>query len=440
MAKHFFSLADSDFKEAILQSLDQRSSIVIIISAVLYVNVVSVLAVALAANSLPVNSTAIYLAVAFSFIVSSAFIETFFPSHVFSRLIASFFESMAIISSLMVNAYSIKQVSPAILVVSICMVTFMSLPISVRSFRYLVFSKGSIVLACIVYIFLYNQHTIKFVYIIFPLIIVFFLMVVIIYWLYIRQVVLLNQQFEANELKNLLNIKNKSLKEARDKLKREHDIRDKMIRHIGHDLRQPINTLSYSLFNMGKTSLNDSQIEHLDIAKISVDTANYMIEDILQISTYQKDDVKAVNEPFAVDELLKILQREYQSIAHVKGISLSVNPCSLVIEADIRLVSRILRNFLSNAIRHSQSDKIVVGARRRRQSVDILVMDQGVGVPSNLQMHLFNEFFSQTVAHNEGSFGLGLSIAQNLANACNAHIALDTKEGRGTTCILSLPI
>ena len=167
MAKHFFSLADSNFKEAILQSLDQRSSVVIIISAVLYVNVVSVLAVALAANGLPVNSTAIYLAVAFSFIVSSAFIEAFFPSHVFSMLIVSFFESMAIISSLMVNAYSIKQVSPTILVVSICMVTFMSLPISVRSFRYLVFSKGSIVLACIVYIFLYNQHTIKFVYIIF---------------------------------------------------------------------------------------------------------------------------------------------------------------------------------------------------------------------------------------------------------------------------------
>jgi len=438
MAKTFFSLGDSEFKDAILQRIDRRSSVEIIISAVLYLNIITVLAIALAANGLTIRSTFFYLITAYCLIFFSITTEFFIKQRFLSATITSFLEASAIFSAIIINVFSIKQASPSILVISICMATVLTLPISTRSFGLLIFSKGSIILACIIYTLLYDNHPSKIVYIVFPLIILFFIIITITYWLYIRQIILLHQQFEAKHLKELLHERNLSLKEARDKLKHEHEIRDKMIRHIGHDLRQPINTLSYSIFNMKKGSLSDIQFEHMDIANRSIDTANYLIEDILQISTYQKNDIKADKENFSINELFSLLQREYQSIVQMHNITLSIVPCTLTVQSDIRLISRIMRNFLSNAIRHSQTKKIIIGVRRGNKIIRIQVIDQGIGFHSTTNS--YNGLLHDSHIKDDNNFGLGLSIAKNLAKICNATIDINTKKNKGTTCTLNIPL
>ena len=440
MAKVFFSLADSEYKDIIAKKTNRRSTAEVIISAVLYFNIVTILGVSLAADGMSVNSVTLYLIVAYILILCSSASEIYSSGNVFGLVLTSLFEASAIVSAIIININDASQASPVFVVTSICAVTFLTLPISIRAFNLLIFNKGCIVIACIVYAFIYGDKTTKVVYIIFPLIIAFFIIIAINYWFYIRQVILLHQQTEATHLKNLIDEKNTSLEEARDKLKREHGIRDKMIRHISHDLRQPINTLNYSLFNLDKTTLNQSQSQKIDIAQKSIDTANYLIEDILQISTYQKHDIDVNLEFFRIQNLFDTLHREYQNIAELHEIKLVILPCSVVVHSDLRLISRIMRNFLSNAFRHSQTKIILIGARRRKGFVDIQVIDQGVGISVDQQAHLFEEFTSTENSKASDSFGLGLSIASNLAKACEAVVKIHANEGKGTTCTLRLRI
>jgi signal transduction histidine kinase len=439
MARPFFSLSDSEFKDDIRKRLNQRSTVEIVISAVLHLNVITVLAIALAANGLTLHATTLYVAVAFSFVGMSAINEIIFKKVFFSSFVSGFFEFISICCVILVNVHFNNQVAPIVVVISICMVTFLTLPIAIRSFGASLSSRLCIIASCVSYIVLYDSSDEKIVYSVFPLVVLFFTVAAISYWLYIRQVILVHKQIESEHLKSVVDQKNTFLIEARNKLKNEHEIRDKLIRHIGHDLRQPINTLSYSLFNMEKVSSVEAQYEQMSIAKKSIDAANYLIEDILQISSYQKKHIHTNAELFLVGELFDLLRREYTSIADIHGIHLAVKPCSLRVKSDVRLVGRILRNFLSNAVRHSQASRIVLGARRRRDYVEIQVLDGGEGIPADLQGYLFEEFLTQYKKTQSDSLGLGLSIAKNLADACGARVDISTKEGEGTCCSLLLP-
>lgn len=439
MSKAIFEISDSDFKDEIIQRINQRTTGEITISAILHFNIVTILSVALAADGLSVFSSWRYLTCAYLMVLTSTLIEIYCKEKKFSSLVAALIEAMAIVFALLVNATSSSPATSFVAIISVCVVTFLTLPISIRSFSILLVSKGTIFTACIIYTLLSNDGLNEDFYMVFPLVITFFLVVVIAYWLYIRHVVLLHQQIETNYFKNIIDKQNSSLKEARNSLKHEHELRDKMIRHIGHDLRQPINTVNYSLFNIDKSSLSQAQEIQVDIAQKSIDTANYLIEDILQISSYRKHDIEASIETFLIQDLFDLLAREYNTITQEKNIQLSIIPCSLRADSDIRLISRIMRNFLSNAIRHSRTKRITIGVRRKTNNINLHVIDNGLGIPYEKQQYLFTEVVSEEPSKDNVNFGLGLSIAKNLALTCGAQASIISEVGKGTNCCLSLP-
>lgn len=108
---------------------------------------------------------------------------------------------------------------------------------------------------------------------------------------------MLNQSIQAEQLAN-------------QELQRVHELREKIIRHIGHDLRQPINALSYSLFNIDERNFSATQKDKMSIVNQSVDTANYLIDEILQISTYRKTELTVNREVFVIGVLLLAVKRE----------------------------------------------------------------------------------------------------------------------------------
>jgi len=439
MPKTLYYIKDSRFKAEIIQRINQRSTGELTISSILHFNIVTILTIALAADGLSVFSSSLYLFFAYFLLTASTLIEVYLKPLNYSSTLAALIEALAIASALFINESSEKSASNIIAIISVCVVTFLTLPISIRSFGIFLLSKGVIISACLIYTVLLVDDLNRIIYLGFPLIITFFLIVVIAYWLYIRHVALLHQQFETNHFKNTIDEQNRSLKEARNRLEHEHGLRDKLIRHIGHDLRQPINTVNYSLFNIDKSTLHQDHKIQIDIAQKSIDTANYLIEDILQISSYRKHDIEANIESFVVQDLLDLLAREYSSIAQLNNIELSIIPCSLRIHSDIRLVSRIMRNFLSNAIRHSHAQKITIGVRRKTHGIHLQLIDNGVGIAADKQPFLFTEMPLEQASQDNINFGLGLSIANNLALACGAQASITTMEGRGTNCCLKLP-
>jgi signal transduction histidine kinase len=85
---------------------------------------------------------------------------------------------------------------------------------------------------------------------------------------------------------------------------------------------------------------------------------------------------------FRIGDLMRSLEIEFTPIARAKGIDLTFVSCSLPVESDRLMLRRLLQNLISNAIKYTLHGRVLVGCRRRGQSLQITIHDTGVGVPA----------------------------------------------------------
>ena len=106
-------------------------------------------------------------------------------------------------------------------------------------------------------------------------------------------------------------------------------------------------------------------------------------------------------------------------------------PCSLPVESDRSLLRRLLQNFISNAIKYTPQGRVLVGCRRRGESLQIGVYDTGVGIPLLKRGEIFKEFHRlEQGARIARGLGLGLSIVERLARVLKHGIAIDSNRRR----------
>ena len=116
-------------------------------------------------------------------------------------------------------------------------------------------------------------------------------------------------------------------------------------------------------------------------------------------------------------------------------------PCSLPVESDRLLLRRLLQNLISNAIKYTPHGRVLVGCRRRGQSLQIGVYDTGVGIPVLKRGEIFKEFHRlEQGARIARGLGLGLSIVERLARVLNHGIALDANASGGSVFSVTVPI
>src|SRR6202021_1349300 len=112
-------------------------------------------------------------------------------------------------------------------------------------------------------------------------------------------------------------------------------------------------------------------------------------------------------------------------IARAKGLNLNFVPCSLPVRSDRLLLRRLLQNLISNAIKYTPRGRVLVGGRRRGQSLQIGIYDTGVGIPVQKRGEIFKEFHRlEQGARIARGLGLGLSIVERLAPGLGHGIAL----------------
>ncbi|MDO6805213.1 ATP-binding protein, partial [Wenyingzhuangia sp. 1_MG-2023] len=113
----------------------------------------------------------------------------------------------------------------------------------------------------------------------------------------------------------------------------------------------------------------------------------------------------------AVNDLLKTLYSEFQTQAHQANLELHMVPSSLRIRSDPRLLMRILRNFVSNAIRYTPTGRVLIGCRRRGDQLQLMICDSGPGIAEHQRTEIFREFRQLDNANQGRSKGVGLGLA-----------------------------
>lgn len=208
-----------------------------------------------------------------------------------------------------------------------------------------------------------------------------------------------------------------------------------------HDILQPLNAARLyvtSLVERQKPNEDSRLVENIDD---SLEAIEEILGALLDISRLDAGAMAPSISSFKMADLMRSLEIEFAPAARAKGLELSFVPCSLPAESDRLLLRRLLQNFISNAIKYTPRGRVLVGCRRRGQSMQIGVYDTGVGIPLLKRGEIFKEFHRlEQGARIARGLGLGLSIVERIARVLNHGIALDSIAGGGSVFSVTVPV
>ncbi len=232
--------------------------------------------------------------------------------------------------------------------------------------------------------------------------------------------------------------------------KAEHEIRQlhvsktRFMQTTSHDLLQPISAARLfvsSLRQHGDSQSPDDVKRQLAHADQSLDMAEHLIGSLREISRLESGKIIPKPTAFSVASLLEELAAEFAVLAQEKNIAFCWVNSSVLVESDRYLLRRILQNFLSNALHYTRRGKVLLGCRRVQKGVCIQIWDTGPGISETDKDLIFNEFerLNPGAKSSDKGMGLGLTIAQGMAQLLDHKITVQSQPGLGSMFSVCVP-
>lgn len=139
--------------------------------------------------------------------------------------------------------------------------------------------------------------------------------------------------------------------------------KSRMMAQASHDLRQPIHAISLYTACLRDAGLQPKELRVVDSIDRSLGQVQRLFKSLLDVSTLDSGRVTPKREPVTLSELVDDLLRQNTEQAQRAGIELRGIPCSLVVDVDRTLLTTMLQNIISNAIKYAPGAPIVVGCR-----------------------------------------------------------------------------
>lgn len=241
------------------------------------------------------------------------------------------------------------------------------------------------------------------------------------------------------ELEERVDERTKQLLKAKLAEEEAHKSKSRFFAAVSHDLMQPFNAASLFCEMLQSRLSQDQQPLATNIQR-SLEHAEELLTMLLDMTKLDSGNLQPDYQEVDLNAVIKPLAERYQFVAEEKSILFKYHPTSAVINSDRKLLTRILQNLLSNAVRYTESGRIVIGARRHGNTVNVWVIDTGTGIPKHKQSEIFKEFHQLPSTGDNPGLGLGLSIVKRMCELLNIKLDMRSTPGQGTAFKLSLPV
>lgn len=232
------------------------------------------------------------------------------------------------------------------------------------------------------------------------------------------------------------------LLEAKREAEEANLSKTKFLAAVSHDLLQPLNAARLFTGSLAELPEVSSCLGLVKNISNSLDDVENLLGTLVDISKLDAGVIKADISVFALDQLLDNLAVEHQQFAKSVGLTLDFVPSTVLVRSDIHLLARVLRNFLSNAIRYTERGRVLLGCRRHAEHVSIEVWDTGIGIAEDKKEEIFHEFKrgdGQRLKHDRG-LGLGLAIVEKITRILGHPVCVSSRPGLGSVFSVQVPL
>ena len=244
--------------------------------------------------------------------------------------------------------------------------------------------------------------------------------------------------------------KNVELEEARLQALHSGEEKSAFLFNMSHEIRTPLNAIIGYTRLLEKTSLDEQQREYTRIVQRSSRQLLSIIDDILNFSRLEAGKVSLERVPFDLHACCEGIIAMLMPSALNKDVDLALLIHSDVpqwVMGDANRLGQILTNLLNNAIKFTPPlgnvslQLMTAAGPDDGKALVIRVIDTGIGMDSEAQEHVFEQFRQgdDSITRRYGGTGLGLAIVARLVQLMHGEIAIDSRPGRGTIVDVHLP-
>lgn len=228
------------------------------------------------------------------------------------------------------------------------------------------------------------------------------------------------------------------LEVATREAERANEAKSRFLAAVGHDLMQPLHAAQLFTDALAQQVADPAQRETVAQIGGALDSTGDLLTGLLDMSRLQAGGLVPQPREFPLAEVLEPLASEFGAIAAARGLRFRYVASRAWTRSDPQLLRRVLQNFLANAVRYTAQGRVLLGVRRRGGGLSIEVHDSGPGIAAEQRTMIFEEFRRGEDAPGQG-LGLGLSIADRIAQLLDAPLSLHSRVGHGTAFGVRLP-
>ncbi len=231
------------------------------------------------------------------------------------------------------------------------------------------------------------------------------------------------------------------LRETQQKIVQDAEFRERFLKSITHDLRQPIASIGLFVRHLSKNV--PARTTEFKAIRSCLNSATDILDSVTHLAWINDKLPQPELVPVALDTVLSSIVAEAKPIIEEKGLVLRYVPSSQYCLSEAQYLQRMIRNLLQNAIQNTQQGDILLGVRNRTstQQVEVQVIDTGSGIKRSDWEKIFIEYERLDTAtdSHSGHLGLGLSIVNTIAASLQAKITLSSQPGKGSCFGILLP-
>ena len=223
--------------------------------------------------------------------------------------------------------------------------------------------------------------------------------------------------------------------------------RARFLAAASHDLRQPLYALTLFSSALAVDEYDPLRLDRIAHIQECVQSLDHLFSELLDLSRLEAGAIQVEISEFPLDQVFAEVGRNFDMVAEQRGLRLTMRRSGMWVRSDRSMLTRILNNLVSNALRYTHQGGALVGVRRDGEArLRVEVWDTGNGIAAEHLSSVFDEFYRiddhPEVGFDDGShpgLGLGLATVQRLAELLDTKVFVKSQLRRGSVFHFQLP-